>query len=154
MSVCSLQNFIQKVWKENAFTASLLALEKCHKTNIIKTFILICIFKNHIYSNKRKNTIFRSSLKREMLICATVNVRYFPKDLFIPKRQLPKSIFPYGNFPNAISQAATFQICSLSQRSAPLPFLVASLIPYCSLLCLRRPNLTFGKMPLRKYLTP
>ena len=145
MSVCSLQIFIQKVWKENAFTASLLALGKCHKTNIIKTFILICIFKNHINSNKRKNTIFRSSLKREILVCATVNVRYFPKDLFIPKRQLPKC---------AISQAATFQICSLSQRSAPLPFLVASLIPYCSLLCLRRPNLTFGKMPLRKYLTP
>ena len=106
MSVCSLQNFIQKVWKENAFTASLLALGKCHKTNIIKTFILICIFKNHIYSNKRKNTIFRSSSKRG----------YFPKD-----------IFPSGNFPRVFFHMVTSQMCNFPSRNIPNLFFVAAL---------------------------
>ena len=60
-----------------------------------------------------------------------------------------------------ISQAATIQVCpncsarplacsNLDQRSNPYPILAAAFGPYCSLRRFRRPNLTFGKLLLRK----
>ena len=65
---------------------------------------------------------------------------------YFPKWKLPKC---------AISQAATFQVSSSrSARTAalgpPQPILAAALDPHCSLRRLRGPNLTFGKLPLRK----
>ena len=71
---------------------------------------------------------------------------------YFPKWQLPKC---------EISQAATLQVCpncsarplacsNLDQRSNHYPILAAAFGPYCSLRRFRRPNLTFGKLLLRK----
>ena len=75
--------------------------------------------------------------------------------------QLPKGIFPSGNTPS-LSEPQCLAPPSLLQleRLVPQPVLVAvpgpQLIPaeapcpHCSLHCLRRPNLTFIKLPLGK----
>ena len=65
---------------------------------------------------------------------------YFPK-WPLPKWQLPKGIFPSGHFPNV----------QFPKRQLPKSVLAAALSSYCSLQCLRRPNLTFGKLSLGKF---
>ena len=77
------------------------------------------------------------------------------------ERQLPKGIFPSGNFPNVIFpkwqlpmslSQPQIQASSLFQLHiwALQLILAAVLGPHCSLRRLRRPNLTFRKLSLGK----
>ena len=74
-----------------------------------------------------------------------------------PKSQLPKGIFPSCNLPNVqIPQRqlpkSALAVVFITQPVwvEPLGPLTAALGPHCSLRRLRRPNLTFGKLPLGK----
>ena len=82
----------------------------------------------------------------------------FPKDFH--KWQLPKGIFPSGNFPNvkftkrqlpkSVLATALSSHPVLAALLGPWPILAAALGSHCSPRRLRGPNLTFGKLPLRK----
>ena len=94
-------------------------------------------------------------------------LRTFSEGIF-PTVQFPKGIFPTVQFPKGISPTVQFPKRQLSKfvlvvALGPYPVLTSALGPYpvitsalglhYSLRCLRRPNLTFGKLHIWKVAT-